>query len=176
MYSMRCPTGHSAQFRVGLYGLGAAEFDALDLVLFRDEAGAVDGWESPWPLASDIGGVSAFLHGHEDHRASLALAILARSVFRSSRLLSSSTGSGSRIWAGVVVGGCRHSRWRLASNCAATERDLRRVALGGSPPSRSLARASRRLASRPATTDHPGGLIAILARYWLICGRDRRKR
>ena len=176
MYSKRCSAGHSTQFRTGLNRLAVAELVARDLVVFKEMAGVDDGWGLPWPAASDVDGVSAFFHGHEAHSASLALAILARSAFNSALLFSSSTGSGPRVWGGIgVVGRCR-SVWRLASSCAATERDLRHGTFGGSPPSRWFVRASRRLASRPATTDRPRGLIAVLARYWRICERGRKER
>ena len=161
MYSKRCSAGHSAQFRTGLNRLGALELGARDLVVFAevDAADAASGlswepsagggnfgggWGRFWPLASPVGGASAFLHGHEDHSASLALVILVWSAFNSSLPFSSSAGSGACVWAGVGVVGCRRSGCRLAS--------------------------------KPAAIDRPRGLIAILARFWLICGRSRGKR
>ena len=176
MYSRRYSAGHSSQFRSGLNRLGASELGARDLVVFAVDGGVDGSWGLLWPFASGVIEVSAFFHGHEDHSASLVLAILARSALISSRLPPLLTNSGPRVWAdcGASVRGC--SCWRLVSSWAATEQDLRRVVLGGSPPSRLFAWASRRLASRPATTDRPRSLIAIFARYWFICRRGRRER
>ena len=121
MYSRRCSAGHSAQFRTGFNRLGALELGARDLKVFAEVDGvggaqssswlSLSGcgdWGLPWPPAPDVDRVSAFFHGHEDHSASLALAIVARSAFISALLFSSSTGSGTRVWGGIGVVG----RWR----------------------------------------------------------------
>ena len=147
--------------------IGAGDFD-----LFAEVGGASGGLDCSWPSSFGCGVLSALFHGQEDHRASLALAILILSSLSSSFLVPLLAGSSPRLWTCGGVVGRRRSDWSLAPSWATTDRDLRCGALWGSSPSRPFAWAMRRLASKPVTTGRPRGPTSVLARYWLIWERN----
>ena len=88
--------------------IGAGDFD-----LFAEVGGAGGGLDCSWPSSFGCGVLSALFHGQEDHRASLALAILILSSLSSSFLVPLLAGSGSRVWTCGGVAERRRSPWGL---------------------------------------------------------------